>query len=634
MLITKYEQRDINTYYDFKDKLQNHIIKRSEEAFLRADKVRGGISSCEELEEYSEDMRQKFIDSLGGIPYDKNYPLNAVTTGVIEEEYLKIEKVIFESRKGVFVTGNLYLPKDRPEKCGAVLFQCGHSHNGKAYDRYQRAIRTIASSGLIVFAIDPVGQGERVSYVEDGVAGFQIPPTTPEHQHIGEQCFLTGKPLTRYFIADAMRAVDYLETRPEVDNDKIGATGNSGGGTATCHMMVCDKRIKAAAPGTFVTNRREYLYSGNAQDDEQIWFGATDYGFDHNECFLCFAPKPAMILAVDSDFFVIEGTKEVYEKSKKAWEFYGKADDFHLVIDKRTHCYSDPLAIEAGKFFSRVLNGTKKSYIKEAVKPLDERELYATKTGNVRRDISGAKIIFEENLESLNEYEKSYDKKKAKDFLRQCVDFGRVPCELNMRRPSNGEIVEYGFGTTEYMWFSQKQMPAYALAIRSISKMQDDAPVVICLFDSGTDDLEGHIYKIRQLCNDGKRVVILDLTATGKNMPYLLHYGGCDDKMRFGAIDRMTKNLFYLGDSLCALRLFELEYAFSALKAELKTEDISLYAEGKSKILADLYSLLHEEVNVTTGLGDSLYDIATTKYYEEYNCAGYLIPGILKYIKI
>ena len=99
-------------------------------------------------------------------------------------------------------------------------------------------------------------------------------------------------------------------------------------------------------------------------------------------------------------------------------------------------------------------------------------------------------------------------------------------------------------------------------------------------------------------------------------------------------LDRLTKYLFFLKDSLCALRLFELEYAINALKQEFKTDKISIYAEGKSNILADLYSLLNEDIKIKKGHGDSLYKMATTKYYEDYNCAGYLLPGILKYIQI
>lgn len=84
-----------------------------------------------------------------------------------------------------------------------------------------------------------------------------------------------------YFLCDQMRAVDYMLTRPEIDPNRIGITGNSGGGTQTMAMMAVDDRLAAAAPGTFVTSRRSYLAANDPQDCEQIWFGITQFGYDH-----------------------------------------------------------------------------------------------------------------------------------------------------------------------------------------------------------------------------------------------------------------------------------------------------------------------------------------------------------------
>jgi len=634
MNIRKYETLDLsNDYYNFKDKLQSHVYKRSEKKFEEADSRRDAIKTKEDLKAYADAMREKFIKAMGGIPYDKAFPLNAQTTGVIEEKHLTIEKVIFNSRPGVYVTATLYIPKERKEKCGAVLCQCGHATEGKAYARYQKSVREIASSGLVVLCMDPVGQGERLSYMEYGYSAPLVPACTSDHQYAGEQCLLAGDTITRYFIADAMRAVDYLQSRPEVDSEKIGACGTSGGGTATCHMMVCDDRIKAAAPGTFVTNRREYIYTGNPQDSEQIWMGATDYGFDHNELLMCFAPKPLMILAVDSDFFAIEGTKEVLDKSLRFWKMFEKGENLQVAVDKSTHAFTDKIAIAAGNFFAKALNGEDRTYIEEAIFALPVNELNCTKSGYVKFDYPDAKFAFDENLERLDSYKLNHDLKKAKEYLREKVDFMRSPVEFNMRRPQNNEIIDSGYGISVNMWFSQKQMPTYAISFRKLSLSEENLSIVICLWDKGTDDLESKIYKIRELCNEGKRVVVIDLSGVGKNMPNSLN-SAYQPKDRHGVLDRLTKDLYFLNDSLCALRLYELKKAFEALAKEYKSDDISIFAEGKSAILAKLYGILHENVNVEVQNADSLSEMARDKYYEDYNCSGYLLPGILKYIEI
>ena len=165
--------------------------------------------------------------------------------------------------------------------------QMGHSERGKLHTSYQKIARLHAKNGLAVLSIDPVGQGERLSYVDEKTDEVKIPGAVPEHQHFGHQCFLTGNYPIRYFICDAMRAIDYIETREELDSEKIGATGTSGGGTMTSLIMAYDKRIKAATPSCFLTTRREYYPSGGVQDAEQIWVGGTKENFDHYDFFWC-----------------------------------------------------------------------------------------------------------------------------------------------------------------------------------------------------------------------------------------------------------------------------------------------------------------------------------------------------------
>ncbi|NLD87903.1 MAG: prolyl oligopeptidase family serine peptidase, partial [Clostridiales bacterium] len=303
------------SYYNLDCKLWEHVLARADELHKAAKEARDSIRTCRELEEYAESKRSLFIKSLGGIPYDNTLPLEDKVMGFVDVPGMRIEKIIFKSRPHVYVTANLYLPHKRKNPCGAVLFQLGHAADGKAYEQYQRVARSIASAGLIVMTMDPIGQGERLSYYEPSLGQFIIGPTTQEHQYAGNQCLLAGDNIARYFVADAMRAIDYLISRPEVDPAKIGATGSSGGGTATSMMMICDNRIAAAAPGTFVTNYEEYIRTGNPQDAEQIWANSASDGINHNEILLCFAPKPVMLLTADTDFFTIEGTRDVFNNS-------------------------------------------------------------------------------------------------------------------------------------------------------------------------------------------------------------------------------------------------------------------------------------------------------------------------------
>ncbi len=617
---------DHRGFFTVENRLWEHVKERQEECFKKATKVRESIKTKEEHTAYVEKMRKDFIDAMGGLPYDPSLPLNARITGVIEEEGFKIEKVIFQSRPNVYVTANMYIPEKRKDPCGTVLFQLGHAAEGKAYPVYQRVARSLVSAGLIVFAMDPIGQGERLDYYEPEINGTMIGPCVPSHQYAGEQCVLAGDNIARYFIADGMRAVDYLLTRPEVDKDKIGATGNSGGGLATCCSMVCDPRIAAAAPGTFVTSRREYYSAGRGPDSEQIWLGATKRGFDHHETLICFAPKPAMILAVDSDILPIEGTHESYQAAKPFWEMYGKGEQFHLVVDKALHAYTIELAAQASEFFAEVLNGEKRKAATTDIKILSEKELWCTKQGQVKLEFEDAKFIFDENRERLLNSEKP--EMSAKEFLRQKIDGERVRNEVRIR--NFDKIVENGLVISPMLWFTHGQIPNFAFLFSHYKNRTDDE-IVICLWDKGTDNIEEHINKIRKICFGGKRALVLDITGIGKMAPRTLTVNR-EDKERNGVLDCISKNLFFLDDSLCAIRMFDLEFAIDVVCEKLGGK-ASLYAEGVCAHFAELLRIVKPEVKVeTSNEAPSYLEIVNTKYYEDYNISGSLLPGIARYL--
>lgn len=625
-------------FYGMRDKLYQHSISRSKEFFDKAQCEREKIKTAEDLIEYQKNLKNWFVNSIGGIPYDRNYPLDSKTTGIIEEENIIIEKVIFKARDGVYITANLYLPKNRPGKSPAVLFQPGHSAEGKASSRYQKVARILTSCGLIVLVVDPVGQGERSGYIEKGLSKPMIPRATFDHQMGGDPCFLTGKQSIRYFIADAMRCIDYLISRQEVDPEKIGATGSSGGGTMTACIAACDERIKAAAPGTFITNREEYIYAGSAQDSEQIWFGSTKEGFDHYELLLCVAPKPYMILAADSDFFPLEGTEKVYDFCKPLWGLLGKSDNLQIHIDRTLHSFSDNLAYAAGKFFTEAFN---MDNVKIAVSSdaLTEKELACTKSGQVGLDFCDARFLYEENklvYEKIKEerLQLPVDKREenAKNFLRKVMYEGRK--ELPPKIRTFEAEYDNGLKVQPFMWFPQEQLPNFGMLFTDFSIKELKENPTVLLYDRGTDGLEDIVDKIRDICKCGGAAFVVDLSGMGKNTPYDLN-GGRQVKDRYGALDRIVKDMFFYGDSLCALRLFELEYVQKVIKELYPGNTAKIYARGLCSVYAKLYGLLHPDCQIETeGFSGKLSDIVTSKYYENYNISGVLLPEILKHIDI
>ena len=317
-------------------------------------------------------------------------PLKPVVTGRLERGGYAIEKVIFQSRPGFPVTANLYLPDRRGDTAPAVLCPCGHSPNGKAYSQYQQLCVELAKNGYIALIYDPLGQGERLESWDVRANRFRAKPETGEHCLVGNQCTLTGTNLALYRIWDGMRAIDYLETRPEVDAERICCTGNSGGGTLTTYLCCLEKRIKAAVPNCYVTSLERQFDRMGAQDAEQSIPGMLLKGLDHVELLLPFAPRPLQISGTLHDIFPIEGLRETFQELKRIYGILGAEDRIRLALDDASHSYTPRLRLAAYRWFDRWVDPDHTS-TPQPVKLEDDRDLHCTEMGQVFLSIKKAR---------------------------------------------------------------------------------------------------------------------------------------------------------------------------------------------------------------------------------------------------
>ncbi|GGW24446.1 alpha/beta hydrolase family protein [Arenibacter certesii] len=232
-----------------------HLEKRQE----RID----GLKTKSDWISYRDSIKKLLIAPLS--KFEKT-PLNPQVTGTIERDDFKVENILFESHPGFYVTASLFLPNHRQDPAPALIYTSGHTDLGFRSEGYQHVILNLVSKGFIVLAYDPIGQGERLQYLNAKTSKSKIGGPTQEHSYAGAQTLLWGTSLSDYFIWDGIRAVDYLYTRPEVDISRIGITGRSGGGTQTAMIAACDERIYAAAPEAFITNYKRLLQSIGIQD--------------------------------------------------------------------------------------------------------------------------------------------------------------------------------------------------------------------------------------------------------------------------------------------------------------------------------------------------------------------------------
>ncbi len=616
-------------FYNLKDKLINYVAKKSYNQFDISDNLRNDIKTKEEFLEYQKQRRDVLEKFTANVPYDKSLPLNPQITGVIETEDLIIEKIIITSRKNVYVPCTLYLPKKREGKVPVILMQMGHAEKGKLHPMYQKIARLHAKNGFAVLSIDPVGQGERLSYIDEKTGEILVPATCPEHQQFGNQCFLTGNYPIRYFICDAMRAIDYIETREELDSEKIGATGTSGGGTMTSLIMAYDKRIKAATPSCFLTTRREYYPSGGVQDAEQIWVGGTKENFDHYELISCFCPRPLLILAAKSDFFPLEGTEKIYNKGKEFYKLFGCEENIRMFTDDCEHKYTLNAAAKSVEFYTEIFLNKKVTIEAKDLGSLDNGELYSTKSGQVIKDFSDALIIYEENLKDYNNAKvKTIEEKR--EFLNSKVFNGREDTKFYLKKfetpDADNLLVE------RYMWYSQPDMPCYGVKFTDKDNHNENSPYKIYLFENGTDDIEKFEKEIKDTCQKGMVSFVVDLSSMGKCETNRLHLERTP-KEDLGTEEKLSRDLFFLGDSLCALRSYDLIRTINLLNEEFKVSQISLFCDGKASVYGRILEILDDSIKTEFHNEVTVEDIITNKYYDKNNIAGMVMPELGLYLK-
>lgn len=358
----------------------NQIAQRQldrREAAVRA------IHTVDEARARQQMVRSKILELIGGLP-DYDGPLNARVTGKIEKPHYVIEKVIFESLPQYFVTANLYRPRERGKYPG-VLAPLGHWTEGKP--GMQQIAANLASKGFVVLAYDPVGQGERQQAYDRRWRTSLGGGSTDQHILAGAQSLLAGESFARYRIWDAKRALDYLLSRPEVEMDKIGCTGCSGGGTLTTYISALDPRIKVAAPACYMNTFR-YLFTGPTGDSEQSIPGFLAAGLDIADYIELFAPKPWLIVSTAGDFFPIDGARSAYQEASDWYSLYGAKDKIAWTIGHGGH--GTPLEDREAIYgwMIRWLKDGHGSAKEEPVELTPPFDLWATESGQVEgRDL-------------------------------------------------------------------------------------------------------------------------------------------------------------------------------------------------------------------------------------------------------
>ena len=455
-------------------------------------------------------------------PFPEKTPLNAKITGKLPRDGYSIEKILYESIPGYYVTGALYIPEGIEEKAPAIFYACGHSVDGFRADMYQYICINLVKKGFVVFTIDPMGQGERYEYWDPEKEEPRFPIPDHEHSYAGAQCLISGYSTARYFIWDVIRGIDYLLTRGEVDPDRIGMTGRSGGGNLTAYLGALDNRILATAPECYITGYEYIFKSIGPQCAEQNLYQMISKGLDHADFIEARAPKPTMMITTTRDFFSIQGARESYSESSRMYHALGAEDKLLMVEDDTVHRSTVKNREAMYAFFQKYLEnpGSPEDLNVEVLAP---EQLWVTQTGQVRTSLKGQSVYSLNRSEVQNQLETL--RTSRADHARHLEKIPSVSARLSgfeypdkFREPVfSGRYVNPDYTLEKYLIDGSGDYVLPVILLKPNGQLKEE--VILILDAEGMEYAADELYLTHALLGEGYPVLLADLPGIGSMGP-------------------------------------------------------------------------------------------------------------------
>ncbi len=379
-----------STEPDARQKLITYLDSIAETQLAVRKQAIAQIHTKAEADQRKAMVHQKLLQLVGGLP-DRHGTPAVKTFGTMPGDGFRVEKIAYESLPGFWVTADFFVPSNGAGPFPAVILAPGHGAAGKL-EHYSWGAN-LALNGIAALAYDPVGQGERLQYFDPDLKGSKIGGPTAEHSEANTGPLLIGDDVAGYWLNDSMRGIDYMVSRKDIDANRIGAFGCSGGGTATAYLAALDDRIKVAATACYITSFHELLPSrtGNQEAEQSIpHFIANN--LDFADWIEQMAPKPYAIVSTTEDMFPYEGAHQTYDEVKGFYGIYGAADKVQWITGPGGHGNLGPISPQILGFFTKYLKGGPPEHAFTAMRVENREDLQVTPTGQVATSIGGETV--------------------------------------------------------------------------------------------------------------------------------------------------------------------------------------------------------------------------------------------------
>lgn len=313
--------------------------------------------------------REQILEMLGLWPMPEKTDLKATLAGKIETDKFTVEKIHFQSMPGLYISANLYIPKNLTGPAPTILYLCGHARvvkDGVAYGNktnYQHHPAWFAEHGYVAMIIDTLDLGE-IEGEHHGTyrRGWWWWPT---------RGYTPGGVETW----NAIRALDYLATRPEVDMNRVGVTGRSGGGAYTWFLTAVDDRPSVIVPVAGVTDMTNHVVDGAIEGHCDCMYQVNTYAWDFALLCALAAPRPLLLSNSDKDtIFPLDGVYRVHEQLKRIYKLHGAEERLGLLITEGPHSDTQDLQVPAFRWMNRWLKKDN-GQVEAAVKRFEPEQL-------------------------------------------------------------------------------------------------------------------------------------------------------------------------------------------------------------------------------------------------------------------
>ena len=567
-----------------------------------------------EWETQKRKLRANLLQSWGGFP---KHPcdLEPRLLGSIQRDGYRVEKLLLQTMPGVHMTANAYVP-DGEGKRAAVLSVHGHWRLAKSEPVVQSRCIGLAKLGFFVLMVDAFGAGER---------GLQ--PLLGEYhgEMVGATLYPTGRPLSGIQVYENQRAVDYMLTRPEVDGERLGITGCSGGGNQTMYAGAFDERFKAVVPVCSVGTYQAYL--GAACCMCEVVPAAMSYTEEWGILSLV-APRALMLINATKDgfqFSIGEATKSL-DKSRHVFRLYDVAAKAkHATFDWK-HDYHQPMREEMYGWMALHLKGEGDgSPIAEPTIKTEEAETLRCFPGDKRPDTfvtlpqfaaaEGRAILARRPIPKHAEGWEA-DQTLMRESLPRVLGVDpKQKVSLNTHAIGEPTAEERSF-----QFSTENGMQVFGRRIGNRTKAKGLA--VLLDLDKGREAAESPLAK--ELLEAGWNLATVDLRATGATAHK-------SDAVRRAPDHNTAEWSLWTGRPLLGQWVYDVRRLIDAIgESEKLPENLAVIGTGPASLVALAAAALDARISQVASVGGLASFVSDVPY--ENQRLGIIVPGILRKI--